>query len=251
VALLLYSVAINAKELTRLIGRTEGDPYPAEEVRTEEPGQREKAAPGSVKGLAFIVNRVLQDVEMDNKDPGTSDGLDRSNSAAFDKDMTDIQNANAQISSLASAITNQAFASNTITLLNNYSALVGVLDLANLARQSDYCHENPPAPYPGQLSPHDLNKIKESNLGNLSLSQIKGLDQKQIDQIPDKNLRSKIRSIQAALKLLTDKEDPGDEPVCSKFEKQKIATSGIPITRNWLLSFTGSPPMQTSPMGTT
>jgi hypothetical protein len=223
VALLLYSVAINAKELTRLIGRTEGDPYPAEEVRTEEPGQREKAAPGSVKGLAFLVNRVLQNVEMDNKDPGTSDGLDRSNSAAFDKDMTDTQNANAQISSLASAITNQAFASNTITLLNNYSALVGVLDLANLARQPDYCHENPPATYPGQLSPDDLNKINESNLGNLSLSQIKGLDQKQIDQIPDKNLRSKIQSIQAALRLLTDKEDPGDEPVCSKFEKQKIA----------------------------
>jgi len=223
VALLLYSVAINAKELTRLIGRTEGDPYPAEEVRTEEPGQREKAAPGSVKGLAFLVNRVLQNVEMDNKDPGTSDGLDRSNSAAFDKDMTDTQNANAQISSLASAITSQAFASNTITLLNNYSALVGVLDLANLARQPDYCHENPPATYPGQLSPDDLNKINESNLGNLSLSQIKGLDQKQIDQIPDKNLRSKIQSIQAALRLLTDKEDPGDEPVCSKFEKQKIA----------------------------
>lgn len=271
VALLLYSVATNAKELTRLIGRTEGEPYPSikltrkapkwddsplrvkalavkgrpepedgkpeewaetgDAVQAEHPAQadepcwekKEKAAPGSVKGVGCIVKKVLSIVEMDNKDQNSSDGLDRSNSAAFDKDMTDIQNVNAQISSLAGALSSQAFASNTIILLNNYSALVGVLDLANLARDRQYCQGIPPALQPGKLAPDDLKKITSDNWGNLSLTQVKGLDQEQIDQIPDKNLRAKIQSIQAALKVLTYTAPPGDEPLCSMFEEKKIA----------------------------
>ena len=231
VALLLYSVAANAKELTRLIGRTEGDPYPEEEraragpSNAQNPAQAEepKHAPGSAKGLVFIVGRVLANVEIDDIDPRNSDGLDRSNSAAFDKDMTDVQNVNAQISSLASALSSQAFASNTLTLLNNFSVLLGVLDLVDLARNPRYCQGIPPALQPGKLVADDLKKITSANLGNMRLSQVKGLDQKQIDQITDKDLRAKIQSIQAALKILTYTAPPGDEPLCSAFEKQKMA----------------------------
>jgi hypothetical protein len=220
VALLLYSIAANAKELTRLIDRTEGESYPGQEIKTEEPGKKKKDAPGSIKGVEFIVGKILENVEIDDKDPNTSDGLDRGNSAAFDKDMTDIQNANAQISSLASALSNQAFASNAITLLNNFSALVGVLDLANLASNRQYCQGIPPALQPGKLGPDDLKNITSSNLGNLSLSQVKGLDP---DQIKDKALKLKIQSIQAALKVLMYTAPASDEPLCSMFEKQKIA----------------------------
>jgi hypothetical protein len=266
VALLLYSVVANAKELTRLIGRTEGEPYPSIKIASkapswigtplrvkallgvntlaesqrpdraasdekDEPAQavepcwkrKEKAAPGSVKGVACIVKKVLSIVEMDDTDPSNGTTPDTSNSAAFDKDMTDIQNVNAQISSLASALSSQAFASNTVILLNNYSTLVGVLDLANLAREPKYCQGVPPALQPGNLGADDLKKITSTNLGNLSLSQVKGLDQKQIDQIPDKDLRAKVRSIQASLRVLTSTAPPGDEPLCSMFEGKKIA----------------------------
>jgi hypothetical protein len=237
VALLLYSVAANAKELTRLIERTEGYPYPLEENKTAskepengnteerpdtgaQPGElctakNEGAAPGSAKGLVFIMCKVLNTANMD-----TRGGTDTSNSAAFDKDMTDIQNENAQISSLASAITNQAFATNTITLLTNFSALAGVLDLAKLARDPHYCQGIPPGPQPGKLGADDVQKITSDNLGNLSLSQVKGLD---LDQIKDKALKSKIQSIQAALKVLTYTTTPDDTPLCSVFEEKKIA----------------------------
>ena len=256
VALLLYSLAANAKELTRLIGRTEGEPYPsirfartaprwagtplqvalvgrktlanlwrpetAAVAEEDEPDQadepcwkrKEKAAPGSVKGVACIVNKVLSIVETDDKNPN--------NSAAFDKDMTDIQNVNAQISSLASALSSQAFASNTITLLNNYSTLVGVLDLANLARKQQYCQGIPPGPQPGKLGADDVKKITSDNLGNLSLSQVKGLDPKQFKDNKDVT-EEKIKSLQSALSVLALSAPPGDEPLCSVFEEKKIA----------------------------
>ena len=266
VALLLYSVAANAKELTRLIGRTEGEAYPAIKIASREPRAagtpslvkarfkvgapeegirsgatgsvemaspaptdepcwegKEKAAPGSVNGVACIVKKILSLVETDDKDPNNSAQFDTSNSAAFDKDMTDIQNVNAQISSLASALSSQAFASNTITLLNNYSILVGVLDLANLVRSQEYCQGIQPTLQLAKLSPDDMKNITAANLGNLTLSQVKSLDQKQIDQIPDKNLRPEIQSIQAALKILTSTAPTDDKPLCSVFEEKKIA----------------------------
>ena len=215
VALLLYSVAANAKELTRLIGRTEGEAYPAIKIASEgpmwvetpsqvgallgvkppevpkdgkpeesveriepvEPGgapkedepaqaqeareeEKEKAAPGSVKGVAYILNKVLDNVKTDD-----ADGTDTSSSAAFDKDMTDIQNVNAQVSSLASALSSQAFASNAITLLNNYATLIGVLDLANMARSPQYCQGIPPGLQPGKLGADDVKKITSDQSG--------------------------------------------------------------------------------------
>jgi hypothetical protein len=254
VALLLYSVAANAKELSRLIGRTEGEAYPAIKIATKAPmsletpshvnallgmetpeetlepieptpeasevpqaqeprgEKKERAAPGSVRGVAYILNRVLGNVKTDDGDP--------SNSAAFDKDLTDTQNVNAQISSLASALSSQAFASNALTLLNNFSTLVGVLDLANLARNPQYCQGIPPVLQPGKLSADDLKKINRTNLGNLTLSQVKGLDP---DQIQDKALMAEVQSIRAALRVPSYTAPPGDEPLCSAFEKQKIA----------------------------
>jgi hypothetical protein len=268
VALLLYSVAANAKELTRLIGRTEGKAYPAIQMATkapmgvETPGltlvrvntfvetekrklendvetgsvpesdetaqaqepekeAKGKAAPGSVQGLAFIVNKVLGNVKIDDRDNNTA-ALDTRNSAGFDKDMTDIQNLNAQISTLATALSSQAFASNTITLLNNYSALIGTLDLANLARNPEYCEGIPPALQPGTLSADDLKKLTMTNLGNLTLSQVKGLNSNQIKQIQDNTLKANVQSIQAALKVLKYTNPANDKPLCSAFENQKI-----------------------------
>ena len=209
VALLLFSVALNAKELTRLIGRTEGESYPA--VKLE---NGVMAAPGSVRGVGFILKKVAGYVEADDTDP--------SNSAAFDRDMTDIQNINAQITTLAGALSSQAFASNTIALLNNYSTLAGVLNLADLARYP-HCQGIPPALQPGQLSADDLKKLTKSELGALTLSQVKGLSESQIKDIEDKALQADIRSIQAALKVLTDTNPANDVPLCSAFEKQKIA----------------------------
>jgi len=269
VALLLYSVAANAKELTRLIGRTEGEAYPAIKITSEAPGwaetpsqvgallgvkppevpkdgkpeesverigpvelggapkvdesaqaqearkeEKEKAAPGSVKGVAYILNRVLDNVKADD-----ADGTDTSSSAAFDKDMTDIQNVNAQVSSLASALSSQAFASNAIALLNNFSTLIGVLDLANMARSPQYCQGIPPGLQPGKLGADDVKKINLTNLGNLTLSQVQGLDP---SQIQDKPLKAEVQSIQAALKVLKYTNPANDEPLCSAFEKQKI-----------------------------
>lgn len=234
VALLLYSVAANAKELTRLIGRTEGESYPgnvridATPTESETPcqavteaerrgqeekartGKNEKAAPGSVKGVAFIVKRVLCNVEMDNGN--------KSDSAAFDKDMTDTQNINAQISSLATALSSQAFASNTLALLNNFSTLVGVLDLADLARKP-HC-QGIPGLQPGKLSPDDLNKLTPDALGNLTLLQVRNIDLK---QIKDEKLKAKIKSIQDALNALPPASLANDIPLCSVFEQQKIA----------------------------
>jgi hypothetical protein len=253
VALLLYSLVTNAKELTRLIGRTQGEPYPAKLLETKAPmgsgtpvgykalvafrpqartktptepeagdtnetaqaqGGEEKRmgnAPGSVRGVASILKKVLGNVKSDDIDPNDN--------AAFDRDMTDIQNVNAQISTLASALSSQAFASNSITLLNNYSTLIGVLDLANLAR-SPFCQGIPPTLQPGKLSADDLKKIDLTNLGNLTLSQVQGLD---ASQFQDKTLKAKVQSIQAALKVLKPTSPANDEPLCSAFEKQKIA----------------------------
>jgi hypothetical protein len=258
VALLLYSVAANAKEFSRLIGRTEGEPYPAKLLETKAPtgvetpvgfkalvsfrphagaktpvgseereinetaqaqGGEEKhegSAPGSVKGVEYILKKVYGNVKSDSDE---RDPTNQSNSAAFDRDMTDIQNVNAQISTLASALSSQAFASNAITLLNNYSTLIGVLDLANLAR-TPYCQGIPPTLQPGKLSADDLKKIDLTNLGNLTLSQVQGLDP---GQIQDKTLKARVQSIQAALKVLKYTSPANDEPLCSAFEKQKIA----------------------------
>jgi hypothetical protein len=142
-----------------------------------------------------------------------------SNSAAFDRDMTDIQNVNAQISTLASALSSQAFASNSITLLNNYSTLIGVLDLANLARSPD-CQGIPATLQPGKLNAEDLKKIDLTNLGNLSLSQVQDLD---TAKLQDKTLKTRVQSIQKALSLLKFSKPSSDEPLCSAFEKKRIA----------------------------
>jgi hypothetical protein len=257
VALLLYSVMANAKELTRLIGRTQGEAYPSklsqtnapvrvespvgfkalvafaphtearmlagpEEGETNETAQAHEGeekyvgnAPGSVKGVEYILKRVYGNVKSDADE---ADPNSKSNSAAFDRDMTDIQNVNAQISTLASALSSQAFASNAITLLNNYSTLIGVLDLASLVR-SPYCQGILPTLQPGKLSADDVKKIDLTNLGNLTLSQVQGLDP---GQIQDKTFKAKVQSIQVALKVLKYTNPANDEPLCSAFEKQKI-----------------------------
>lgn len=249
VALELFALGSNSKELTRLIERTMGQPYPSErETLTEQakPAQAgrlapqlsqmlsdiapkksdnvpqkptakepaEKLAPGSVNGVEDYLAGVLTDVK--------SDGLKLQDSATFDKDMTNIQNLNAQISTLATALTSQAFASNALTLLNNYSVLAGVLDMADLARDHDYCRSIQSTLQPGKLSDDDLKKITPDLLGNLSLSQIKEIiDDGRVDQLP-KDSRNDVKSMGAALKFLKVTGPTGDKPLCSVFEKEKI-----------------------------
>lgn len=112
VAQLLYSVDKNAAELTRLIDRTLGRPYNSDPgtpfTSLSDTVDKSKSAPGSVNGVAYILGIILGQV--------ISDSGDLANSAAFDKHLTDIQNLNAQISTLSSALSSQAFASNAIAL---------------------------------------------------------------------------------------------------------------------------------------
>lgn len=243
VALLLYSVARNAMELSRLIDRTLGTPYPessqtlrsyqsqppppddSEASGSDHSETREefKIAPGSVLGVDSILNRVLKNVRSDDKDPAAS--------AAFDRDMTDIQNVNAQISTLASALSSQEFASNAITLLNNFSTLTGVLDLAMLVEKPDYCSHLQPSVQPGPMSDDVLKNLDFKTIGKLTVAQVLSLDGKQIGLIPKdtkdsggKTVQQRVRSLQAALKVL-GLETPSrasDKPVCSAFEKQKV-----------------------------
>ena len=249
VALELFSLSANAKELTRLVERTMGQPYPSEREtltkqakpatagtpasqllqmlsdvvpkKSDNAPQRptanepaEKQAPGSVNGVEDYLAGVLTDVK--------SDGLNLHDSATFDKDMTNIQNLNAQISTLSSALTSQAYASNALTLLNNYSVLAGILDLADLARDHDYCRSIQSTLQPGRLSDDDLKKITPDLLGNLSLSQIKEIiDDGRIDQLP-KGSQNDVKSMGAALKFLKVTSPTGDTPLCSLFEQEKV-----------------------------
>jgi len=225
VALLLYSLEANAKELTRLIDRTMGKPY-AEKMKEANDAGATGNAPGSVNGVKFIVNLILDQVKAD----GQNNPQNNANSAVFDRHLTDIQNINAQISTLASSLTSQAFASNAIALLNNYAVLAGVLDLANLARDPQYCQPGiVPAPKLGALSADDLKKIDFTNLGNLTLSQVRSLSDEEIKQLSNKEkdasgetLQERVKEIHAALKLVKPTEPSEDKPLCSAFEKQKI-----------------------------
>ena len=219
VVLLLYSVARNAQELKRLIDRTMGKPYAAEKLDEGETGN----APGSVNGVNYILKKILGQVKVDAED--------RSNYVAFDQHLTDIQNTNAQISSLASALSSQAFASNALALLNNFSTIEGVLDLATLAEKQDNCSNKLALVQPSKLSDDDLGKLTFKDIGNLTVSQVLALDKDRINLIPDKEkdadgktVRDRVRSYWNALNALGLKQPiaaGSDQPLCGLFEKQK------------------------------
>lgn len=222
VALLLYSVDKNAAELSTLIDRTLGTPY-AQPSGTPY-AKESRNAPGSVNGVAYMLGFILKQVKNDSKDP--------SDSAAFDKHLTDIENINAQISTLSSSLSSQAFASNAIALLNNYSVLTGVLDLAYLgARSQDSnCQSDQPLLQPpdlSALSQDDLNKITFNDFANWTSAQVLSLSDKQIDLLPDSSkLREKVRSLKKGLVQLGFRPTPdrsaNDQPLCSIFERKKF-----------------------------
>jgi hypothetical protein len=243
VALLLYSVARNAKEVSRLIDRTLGEPYPTGNNIPDEatkqkilyeamksikiPDDKTKAkildeamsAPGSVKGVKYSLDLALGQVRKEDSNPA--------NNVAFDKDMIRIQNINAQITTLASALSSQAFASNALTLVNNYSALTGILDLAKLGVAQTNCQKYMPAIQPANLSTlsnDDLNKLKLSDFASWTASQLVQLSPTQIGWITDSTLKGQISSIQKALSNagVTATNAAGDQPLCSVFEKQKL-----------------------------
>ncbi len=220
VALLFYSVARNAAELSRLIDRTLGEPY--DNAKSEEE-VREQSAPGSVEGVIYTLNRALEAVAHDRKYPGDY--------VAFDRDLIDIQNVDAQISTLASALSSQAYASNALTLLNNFSALTGILDLAKLGADQTNCRGVQPALQPGKLSPDDLKNITFDTIGNLGVSQVSSLSDDQIALIPHdkkdaqgKTVQDRVKAIRDALNSLgiNGSSPAGDQPLCSAFEKQKL-----------------------------
>jgi hypothetical protein len=249
VALLLYSVKRNAQELCRLIDRTLGKPYelawktgatrnaPEAQAACETPQDAAETetdamtgatgnAPGSVKGVSYILKKVLSQVR--------EDAHDKTNSAAFDRHLTDIQNINAQISTLSGALSSQAFASNTIVLLNNYSALTGILDLAQLGANRTDCQNNQPSIQPANLSPADLKKLTFSDFANWTSSQVVSLTDAQLEQLSNKkdasdptgkSVRDRAKALRAALKQLgiTASGPTGDKPLCSVFETQRFA----------------------------
>ena len=216
VALQLYALGLNAAELAKLIDRTMGTPY-GELAPYEGPH-----APGSVRGLEAILKRVLENVEQDK--------LDSANSAAFDKDMTDIQNIDAQISTLSSALSSQAFASNTLTLLNNLSALKGILDLAQLGLDQKNCQTNQPLIHPSLPDSDDLKKLSFGDFANWTPAQILTLQQADIDKLPAKDaaghpLKQPVQDLwnamHAAFKTTT-LSSASDQPFCSHFEKKRF-----------------------------
>ena len=270
VALELFAMESNAKELSRLVDRTMGLPYPterdrlqgkrpAEQIRDEKTaaeqtpiekkellkvlmdlagetkkkqdesqagqnkadankargtsGSGELVAPGSVHGVEGYLASVLTDVE--------SDDTKYDDSATFDSDMTNIQNLNAQISTLSSALTTQAFASNALTLLNNFAVLAGVVDLADIARKHPYCAALGVGIQGEVLTDAELKQITVDNLGGLTLAQVKGIDKDKMKLLA-KDVQPKVAAIQAALGLMSGDPPPGDQPLCSMFEAEKV-----------------------------
>lgn len=245
VALMLYSVYKNAAEISRLIDRTMGRPYdappdnpragielsapydasssnPRAEIQFGMHGS--KSAPGSVNGVAYTLGRDLVMV--------TADSRDLTNAAAFDKDTTEVQNVNAQISTLAGALTSQAFASNTLTFLNNFSTLTGVLDLAKLGgRDQNNCQSNQAylqtPNLTAALSSDDLAKLTIDSFANWTPAQILSLDPNQVP-VNDSNkkpLRARVIDLKKALSaagVSKSTTGAGDKPLCSAFEKQKF-----------------------------
>lgn len=238
VALLFYSMARNATEMSRLIDRTMGEPYPTQDSKISEEVKKylntldqakkdeildeSKSAPGSVKGVRYILALVLSRVRSDDSSPTY-----KTNSVAFDSDMISIQNVNAQITTLANSLSSQAFASNALTLLNNYSALTGILDLAKLVVAQTNCQPYPSALQPANpsaLSKDDLNKLKLNDFANWTATQLVSLSSAQIGWIADPTLQRQIRSIRQALSDagVTTTSSANDKPLCSAFEKQKL-----------------------------
>ena len=233
VALMLYSVDQNAAELLRLINRTFGEPYDsADYVDSSQPGRADisKAAPGSVNGVMYQLGKTLPDVEADSTDPA--------NFAAFDRHLTDIQNVNAQVSTLSSALSSQAFASNALALLNNYSSLTGILELARLGFDQQNCqNKTQPTLQPPDisiLSLDDLKKLTLKDFGSWTPSQIVLLNDGQIGLLSDKpdpsdpSKRTTRAVVTALRKTLTDlgvgpaAARTGDQPLCSVFEQKKF-----------------------------
>lgn len=252
VALLLFSVFKNTAEIRRLIDRTMGRPYdaapdnPRAGIQLGEQNNASsydpqsghafgaygsKSAPGSVNGVAYTLGRDLETVNADSQD--------RTNAAAFDKDMTEVQNVNAQISTLAGALSSQAFASNTLVLLSNYSTLRGLLDLARLGARDgkeNNCRLSQTY-FPTQdlsgLSQDILSKFTIDDFAHLTPSQLLSLTKKQLDSLPkppkgskETPLETRVEAMQAALikagVTSTGPSGVGDQPLCSVFEKQKF-----------------------------
>jgi hypothetical protein len=229
VALMLFSVSSNALEIKRLIDRSLGTPYAeahaaiaaenADEANLHTTGK----APGSVEGIEGDLKNILAQVKVDAQD--------RANNAAFDKDMTDIQNLDAQISTLATSLSGQSYASNALTLLNNYSMLTGMLNLANLIRDATNCQITRPGLQPGPLGSDDLKNINGDNFGSLSLAQIMAFSPDDITQLSNKknkdgkdarDLATEIQKYLRSIKF-TPTAQLNDQPLCSAFEQEKIA----------------------------
>jgi hypothetical protein len=247
VALQLYALQRNAQELIRLVNRTLGCPYDRKiqgpEAQTQKSktqtecdadpattnftnDEKSRSAPGSVNGIDYIVGVVLDHVK-------SEDG-EFSNSAAFDKEMTDTQNINAQISTLSGALTSQAFATNTLALLNNFSALRGLLDLAQLGKDKTNCQSNQAylqTPKLNTLSADDLGKLTIDYFANLTPAELLTFDATQLDLLPkppkgskERSLEGKVVDMQNALKKAGVKPsttNASDKPLCSLFEEQK------------------------------
>jgi hypothetical protein len=230
VALLLFSVDRNAAELLRLINRTFGEPYDSKNpIDSSNLGNEDisKAAPGSVNGVMYQLGKTLPSVLTDSTDPA--------NFSAFDKHMTDIQNINAQISTLSSALTTQAFASNTLALLNNYSSLTGILELARLGDEHNNCQSNQAyleTPNLSTLSKDELNKLTIDSFDNWTPAQILSLNKVELDLLPkppkgskEQSLEDRVIAMQKALIAAGIKPSTtglGDKPLCSIFEQNKF-----------------------------
>lgn len=126
IALMLYALQNNALAMIRGIeGTIAGWPRHSELFDYMEPG--------SVGYLNRESARLRDRIRDDSKDTG--------NAAAFDADMTAVQSLSAELSTLSSALSTQAFGARAVTIQTNYGTILGILDFIqqglNCTRQVD------------------------------------------------------------------------------------------------------------------
>jgi hypothetical protein len=101
------------------------------------------------------------------------DAVEKLNPAAFDSDLTEVQNLAVALSNLAASVAANGFGTRAATLQNNYGILCGVLDSTGYGQG-----QNPNPVLQGFNDKYEaaLNALAANSNGQVTLDQIKGWD---------------------------------------------------------------------------
>lgn len=122
VAIMMYSLETNAEAMVQAIY----DNIAGWQPTGTSP---EEFEPGSIGYLLSQATTLMGKVHDDSVAPGSS-----RNAAAFDRDITAVQSFSAELSTLANALSNQAFGARALAIQNNYAALRGILEFIDQGR---------------------------------------------------------------------------------------------------------------------